>query len=104
VRGAVGALAGGAALGVANRLASGRSQRKIAGIRVRPPSLDMSKLTKHLDARQLARQVDVKRLGKNVDLKDLMRQLGDLAEQVEARSEDVRNLSAQARRLSRRLG
>jgi hypothetical protein len=33
-----------------------------------------------------------------------MRHIGDLAEQVEARSEDVRTLSEQAKRLSRRIG
>jgi hypothetical protein len=80
-----------------------------------PQRFDASKLTKGLDAKKLAGHVDLKRLGRNVDLdlkrlgrnvdlKDILRQIGDLAEQVEARSEDVHTLSGQAKRLSRRIG
>jgi hypothetical protein len=98
---------GGAALGVAGRLANRRSAPKLLGIRVpdelNPHRLDVSKLTKGLDAKHLAPHVDVKRIGKNVDLKDVIRQIGNFAEQVENRSEDVRTLSAQAKRLSRRI-
>jgi hypothetical protein len=84
---------------VAGRLANRHSKPKLLGIPIpdelNPQRLDASKLTGH---------VDVKRLAKNIDLKDVLRQLGNLAEQVEARSEDVRTLSGQAKRLSRRIG
>jgi len=105
-RGAVGALVGGAALGVANRLATRRSRPKVLGTRL-PSGLDprhASRLVRNLDARKLAPHVDLGHLGKDVDVKDVLRRIGDLAEQVESRSEDVRNLSAQAKRLTRRLG
>lgn len=89
MRGAVGALVGGAAVGVAGRLANRRSRPKLLGIAIptelNPPRLDASKLAKSLD------------------VKDVIRHIGNFAEQVEARSEDVRSLSAQAKRLSRRI-
>jgi hypothetical protein len=94
----MGAVVGGAALGVANRLASRASRPKVLGIRI-PDELD----PRHLDPGKLASHVDVKRLAKKVDIKDVVRHIGDFAEQVEARSEDVRTLSAQAKRLSRRI-
>jgi hypothetical protein len=94
----VGAVVGGAALGVANRLASHHSRPKVLGIRI-PDELNPQRL----DAGKLASHVDVKRLAKNIDLKDVIRNIGNFAEQVEARSEDVRTLSAQAKRLSRRI-
>jgi hypothetical protein len=97
VRGAVGAVVGGAALGVA-RLADRRSRPKVLGIAI-PDELNPQRL----GAGKLASHVDVKRLAKNVDFKDVIRQIGNLAEQVEARSEDVHMLSAQAKRLSRRI-
>lgn len=107
MRGAVGAMLGGAALGVANHLVNRRTQPKLLGIRIpdelNPQRLDVSKLTKGLDTKHLASHVDVTRLGKNVDLKGIIRQIGNLAEQVEARSEDVHTLSGQAKRLSRRI-
>jgi hypothetical protein len=107
VRGAVGAAVGGAALGVAKRLTNRSSQPKVLGIRIpkelNPQRLEASKLVKGIDAKKLVSHVDVRRLGKDMDLKDLVRQIGNLAEQVEARSEDVRTLSAQAKRLSRRM-
>lgn len=93
VRSAVGAVVGGAAVGVAGRLANRRSRPKLLGIPI-PEELDASKLTKSLDAKKLA---------SHIDLKDVIRQIGNFAEQVEARSEDVRSLSAQAKRLSRRI-
>jgi hypothetical protein len=99
VRSALGAVVGGAALGVANRLANRSSRPKVLGIRI-PDELNPQRL----DPGKLASHVDVKRLAKNVDIKDVMRHIGDLAEQVEARSEDVRTLSEQAKRLSRRIG
>jgi hypothetical protein len=104
----VGAVVGGAALGVAGRLANNRHSRpKVLGIPIpdelNPQRLDASKLIKTLDARKLASHVDVKGLGKNIDLKDVVRHIGNFAEQIEARSEDVRTLSGQAKRLSRRM-
>jgi hypothetical protein len=107
VRSAVGAVVGGAALGVAGRLANRHSRPKVLGISIpdelNPQRLDVSKLAKNLDARKLGIRVDVKDLGKNVDLKGAIRQIGNFAEKVEARSEDVRALSGQAKRLSRRV-
>jgi hypothetical protein len=94
----VGAVVGGAALGVAGRLANRHSRPKLLGIPI-PDELNPQRL----DAGKLAAHIDVKRLAKNVDLKDLLRQLGNFAEQVEARSEDVHTLSGQAKRLSRRM-
>jgi hypothetical protein len=98
VRGAVGAVVGGAALEVANLVAHRNSRPKVLGIRI-PDELKLQRF----DAGKLAGHVDVRRLAKNVDLKDVVRHIGDFAEQVEARSEDVRTLSAQAKRLSRRI-
>jgi hypothetical protein len=48
-------------------------------------------------------RLDVKSLGKSLDLKDVARHIGNFAEHLEARSEEVRALSAQAKRLSRRI-
>jgi hypothetical protein len=82
----VGAVVGGAAFGVA-KLAHRRSRPKLLGLRIpddlNPQRIDAAKLAAHG--------------------KDLVRHIGDLAEQVEARSEDVRSLSGQAKRLSRRI-
>ncbi len=89
---------GGAALGVAGRLANRPSRPKVLGIPI-PDELNPQRL----DPGKLVGHVDFKRLAKNVDLKDALRQLGNLAEQVEARSEDVHTLSGQAKRLSRRI-
>jgi hypothetical protein len=108
VRGAVGAVIGGAAVGVAGRLASRRSRPKVLGIPIpnelNPKRLDVSRFTKGLDVNQLASHVDVKNVAKNVDIKDVMRHIGNIAERLEAGSEDVRALSGQAKRLSRRIG
>jgi hypothetical protein len=107
VRSAVGAVVGGAALGVASRMGNRHSRRKVLGISIpdelNPQRLEVSKVAKNLDARKLAIHVDLKDLGKNVDLKGVVRQIGNFAEKVEARSEDVRTLSSQAKRLSRRV-
>jgi hypothetical protein len=103
----VGAVIGGAAVGVAGHLVNRRSRPKVLGIPIpnelNPKRLDVSKLTKGLDANELASHIDVKKLGKHIDLKDLARQIGDIAERVEVHSEDVRALSGQAKRLSRRI-
>jgi hypothetical protein len=117
VRGAIGAVVGGAALGAAklantNRRSKPKLTRGLDASKLTKgldaskltKGIDASKLTKGLDAKKLASHVDVKRLARNVDLKDLVRQIGDLAEQVEARSEDVHTLSGQAKRISRRIG
>jgi hypothetical protein len=98
VRSAIGAVVGGAALGVAGKLANRHSRPKLLGIPI-PDELNPQRL----DAGKLASHVDVTRLAKNVDLKDVLRHIGDFAEQVEARSDDVRALSGQAKRLSRRI-
>jgi hypothetical protein len=92
VGGLAGALAGAAAVGVAVRAAvKQRAPRgQVLGTSI-PPQLN----TEKLDPRSIAQ---------NVDLKKVLKRIGDVAEQVEARSEDVRMLSAQARRLSRKLG
>jgi hypothetical protein len=89
VRSAVGALVGGAAVGVAGRLANRRSKPKVLGIAI-PDELN-------------PQRIDAKKLASQLDLKDVMRHIGNFAEQVEARSEDVRALSARAKRLSRRM-
>jgi hypothetical protein len=99
VRSAVGAVVGGAALGVAGRLANRHSRPKVLGIPI-PDELNPQRL----DAGKLASHIDVKRIAKSVDLKDIIRHVGNFAEQVEARSDDVRTLSGQAKRLSRRIG
>jgi hypothetical protein len=49
-------------------------------------------------------ELNPQRIAKDLDLKDVVRHIGNFAEQVEARSEDVRALSAQAKRLTRRVG
>lgn len=102
----MGAVVGGAALGVANKLAN-RSKPKVLGIRIpdelNPSRFDAGKLTSHVDVKRMAKNVDVKRVTKNLDLKDVLKHIGDFAEQVEARSEDVRTLSGQAKRLTRRI-
>ena len=59
--------------------------------------IDTKKLTKNLDPKKLEKLVS------QVDLKDALRKIGNAAEQIEARSEEVRTLSGQAKRLSRRL-
>jgi len=97
---------GGAALGAA-KLANRRSRPKRTGISIphdfNTPRFDASKLTKGLDASKLTKGLDARKLADHVDLKDIVRQIGNVAEQVEARSEDVRMLSAQAKKLSRKL-
>jgi hypothetical protein len=106
MRGAVGAAVGGAAL-AAGRLASRDSRPKVLGVRIpkelNPQRLGAAKLVKGLDAKKLAGHVDFRGLAKDVNLKDVIRHIGNVAEQVEARSDDVRTLSGQAKRLSRRV-
>jgi hypothetical protein len=84
-RSAIGALAGGAAVGAARVL------KHQAGQGRRGPSIPHDK------------RLDLRRATHDIDIKRLLRQIGDAAEQVELRSEDVRQLSAQAKRLTRRL-
>jgi hypothetical protein len=85
VRSAFGALAGGAAVGAA-RAVKHQNHRRRPGLHVpHDKRFDLHKATQ------------------DVDIKRLLRQIGDAAEQIELRSDDVRQLSAQAKRLSRRL-
>jgi hypothetical protein len=90
---------GGAAVGAA-RLASSRRARRprLLGIPI-PDEL----MPQNLDPKRLPKPGHAKKLAKGVDVKALVKRIGDAAEQVEARSEDVRMLSAQAKRLSRKL-
>lgn len=85
VRSALGALAGSAAVGAARAFKHQGRQRRPSLPGPRDMKLDLRKVTQDLD------------------MKRLIRQIGDAAEQIEVRSEDVRQLSAQAKRLSRRL-
>jgi methyl-accepting chemotaxis protein len=97
-KGALGALVGGAALGAASRVAASRHTRRprVLGIPI-PEELD----PRNLELKRLTKAIDLKT--DRLDLRDLARQIGNAAEQIEARSEDVRMLSAQAKRLSRKL-
>jgi hypothetical protein len=49
-------------------------------------------------------ELNPQHIARDLDLKDVVRHIGNFAAQVEARSEEVRALSAQAKRLSRRVG
>jgi hypothetical protein len=89
VRSAVGAVVGGAAIGVAGLVANRRSKPKLLGIAI-PDELNPQRL-------------DPKKLANQIDLKDVVRHIGNFAEQVEARSEHVRILSGQAKALTRRM-
>jgi len=84
------------------------SRPKVLGIPIpdelNPSRFDAGKLTRHVDVKRMTKHVDVKRLTKKLDLKDVVRHIGDFAEQVESRSEDLHTLSGQAKRLSRRIG
>lgn len=62
-------------------------------------------LPRELNPRNLAprKLPDPKKLVSHIDLKQVVKQIGDAAEQIEARSEDVRMLSAQTKRLTRKL-
>jgi hypothetical protein len=88
--GAAAGLAGTAVIGVAGRAASQRTRRRrVLGIAI------PDELRTHT--------VDAARLVARIDLQDVMRRIGDAAEQVEAFSDDVRIWSSQAKRLSRGL-
>jgi hypothetical protein len=89
VRSAVGAVVGGAAIGVAGLVANRRSKPRLLGIAI-PDELNPQRL-------------DPKKLANQIDLKDVIRHIGNFAEQVEARSEHVRILSGQAKALTRRM-
>jgi hypothetical protein len=77
-------VAGGAALGAAGRVLVNRTHGLTRGQAVKK---------RLLDPRTFA----------DIDLKRVVRHIGDAAEKIEARSEDVRQFSAQAKRLSRTL-
>jgi hypothetical protein len=94
VKGALGALVGGAAVGGAARMASKHTRRpRVLGIPI-PEELNPKNLHLNLDAKKLA---------KSIDVKHMLKQIGNAAEQIEARSEDVRTVSGQAKRLTRKL-
>lgn len=108
VRGSIGALVGGAAYG-ASRLATNRpnaSRMLSTAVReLRPHGAEHRKfMPKNFDTRKLVpKGFDAKKVVDSLDLNELMRKIGDAAEQIEARSEDVRMISGQAKRLSRKL-
>jgi hypothetical protein len=80
-KGAVSALAGSAAVGLAARAAIKRAQRpKLLGVPL-PRALKPSKL----------------------DLKKVVKQVGDVADRVESASEGVRKASAQTKRVTKKL-
>jgi hypothetical protein len=105
----LGAIVGGAVVGGAQKLASQSRRPRVMGISIpnelnpRNLHLNPKKLTPHLDAKKLTPNLDPKKLTSNIDLKDALRKIGDAAEQIEARSEEVRTLSGQAKRLTRKL-
>jgi hypothetical protein len=116
VKGALGAIVGGAAVGGAQRLASHHRRPRVLGIPIPDElnprhlgakkltqAIDPKKLTHAIDPKKLTHTIDAKKLADNLDLKDMLRKIGDAAEQIEARSEDVRTLSGQAKRLTRKL-
>lgn len=84
-------VAGAAAAGVAGRTALRRRTQ-------RPKVLGMS-MPRQLNTGKM----DPRRLARNVDPKKVVKRVGDVAGQVEARSEDVRMFSAQVKRLSKKL-
>jgi hypothetical protein len=107
VRSSIGALAGGAAY-AASRVAGNRSHGpRILGIPIqelRPKGGAKRLMPKNLDTRKLLpKNLDAKKMVDSFDLGDLMRRIGDVAEQIEERSEDVHTVSGQAKRLSRKL-
>jgi hypothetical protein len=61
------------------------------------------KVPKELKPENLLSAIDVKKLSGKVDYKDVLKRVGDAAEAIEARSDDVRMVSGQAKRLSRKL-
>jgi hypothetical protein len=91
VKVALGAV-GTAAIGVAGAAAAARKPR-------RPQVLGVS-LPKELAPRNL----NPAKLAKKVDVNKLVKQIGNAAEQVEAHSDDVRMVSGQVKRLTKKLG
>jgi hypothetical protein len=87
--GATFALAGSAAVGVASRARAKRA---------RGPQALVSRVVREMTRRS----PDPRQAVKNLDVKKMAKQIGRVAEQVEARSEDVRVISAQAKRLSKK--
>jgi hypothetical protein len=84
-RTALGVVAGGAALGLAGRAAVKRAQRPhVLGIAL-PRSM---------------RKLDV---GKQLSVKKVAKQIGNVAEQLEQTGDDVRRVSAQAKKASKAL-
>jgi hypothetical protein len=69
-----------------SRLANHHRRPRVMGIRV-PDELN-------------PRHLDTKKLASKIDIKGVLRRHGDAAEQIEARSEDVRTLADWTRTLS----
>ena len=96
-------LAGSVAIGAATRAASRRSHRtRVLGV-VIPKELKPENLASAIDVKNLASAIDIKKLSGKVDYRDLLKRIGDAAEVIEARSDEVRTLSGQTKRLSRKL-
>ncbi len=92
--GALVGLAGSVAVGAATRAATRRSHRtRVLGVVI----------PKELTPANLVSSIDVTKLSRKVSYRDVLKRIGDAAEVVEARSDEVRALSGQAKRLSRRL-
>jgi hypothetical protein len=105
-------VAASAALGIGGRALAERSRRpRVLGVQIPrelTPShlaskVDPKRLASKVDPKRVASKVDPKRLAGSVDLKKVAKHIGNAAEQIEERSEDVRVLSGQAKRLSRKL-
>jgi Cft2 family RNA processing exonuclease len=78
-------LVGSVAIGTATRAASRRAHRtRVLGV-------------------VIPKRTDVKKLSRNVDYRDLLKRIGDAAEVIETHSDEIRMLSGQAKRLSRKL-
>jgi hypothetical protein len=88
-------LAGSVAIGAATRMAGRKPRRKsVLGIAV-PKGLKPEHLLRDLKPENLVRG--------RVDHADLLRRIGDAAELIEKRSDEVRLVSSQAKRISRKL-
>ena len=73
---------------------------KISAPKIGSPKVS---LPKELRPENLASNVDLKKLSGKVDYKNLVRRVGDAAELIERHSDEVRVVSGQAKRISRRI-
>jgi hypothetical protein len=91
-RSALVGLAGSVAIGAATRMAGRKPRRtSVLGVAV-PKAIAVPKDLK-----------PAKFMSGRVDYPDLMRRIGDAAELIERRSDEVRLVSSQAKRISRKL-